>query len=98
MATIGSVVPILPAANLEASIGYYVAQLGFELQWRADGMASVLRGFTAAELSGLVRDATGVEPLVRGAPFWRLSASWRKRARPLPETNGPRLMSPQYGA
>jgi uncharacterized glyoxalase superfamily protein PhnB len=48
--TIGGVVPILRVADLDASIGYYLAQLGFELQWRGDGMASVKRDRTSIML------------------------------------------------
>src|ERR1700716_57461 len=43
-ATLGAVVPILPVADLATSVAYYVDQLGFELQWQSDPMASVKRG------------------------------------------------------
>ena len=43
---------------------------------RHDGMVSVLRGFTAAELERGVRAATGVLPEVRRRPGFRLTASW----------------------
>ncbi|HXT31012.1 MAG TPA: VOC family protein [Vicinamibacterales bacterium] len=49
-ATIGGVVPILRVADLDASIGYYAAQLGFIQQWRSDGMASVARDRTSIML------------------------------------------------
>ena len=70
-----------------AAGGWWVASslLGFHEVTRADGMTSVLRGFTGPELSDLVQQATGTAPLVRGTPFWRLNASWYKQARPLPE-------------
>ena len=48
--TTGGVVPILRVADLEASTRYYVAQLGFELDWRSGGMASVRRDRTAIML------------------------------------------------
>lgn len=47
---------------------------------RADGMLSVLKGFTATELSSLVHTATGVRPHVSHRLGWRLTASWAKRA------------------
>jgi uncharacterized glyoxalase superfamily protein PhnB len=49
-ATLGGVVPILRAANLEASIAYYTAQLGFTVQWRSDSVASVCRDRTSVML------------------------------------------------
>ena len=45
---------------------------------RKDGVTSVMRGFTADELSRLVREATGVRPTIRESRFWRLTATWRK--------------------
>jgi hypothetical protein len=56
------------------------AALGFHPVTRADGVASVLRGFTAAELGTLVHQAVGVRPRVERSPFWRLVATWDKRA------------------
>ena len=49
---------------------------------RHDGVVSVLRGFTASELSELVREATGVDPAVRRRLGWRLTASWRPSPAP----------------
>lgn len=49
-ATLGGVVPILRVANIDTSIAYYTAQLGFEVQWRTDGMASVRRDRTSIML------------------------------------------------
>jgi uncharacterized glyoxalase superfamily protein PhnB len=40
---LGGVVPILRIASLDTSIGYYVEQLGFALQWRFEPAASVKR-------------------------------------------------------
>ena len=48
--TIGGVVPILRVADLDASIGYYTARLGFGEQWRSDGVASVRRDRTSIML------------------------------------------------
>jgi len=42
-ATLGGIVPILRVADLEASVAYYVECLGFNVQWRADPVASVGR-------------------------------------------------------
>jgi len=41
--SLGACIPILPVADLGASVAYYVERLGFELQWRAETMASVGR-------------------------------------------------------
>ena len=48
--TVGGVVPILRVANLDTSVEYYVARLGFEIQWKSDGMISVRRGRTSLML------------------------------------------------
>lgn len=50
--------------------------LGFHSVSRHDGVVSIQRGFTAAELGDLVRDATGATPRVVRRLFFRLSASW----------------------
>ena len=42
-ATLGGATPILRVAHLDASVSYYVDRLGFQLQWRADPVASVAR-------------------------------------------------------
>src|SRR3954466_10263512 len=36
--------PILPVANLQASLDYYINVLGFKVNWQAVGFASVSRG------------------------------------------------------
>ncbi len=43
---------------------------------RHDGVTSILRGFTGAELQSLVLDAVGVHPTVRRRLGFRLTASW----------------------
>ncbi len=48
--TTGGATPILRVVSLETSIAYYIAQLGFELEWRSDGMASVRRHRTSVML------------------------------------------------
>lgn len=50
--------------------------LGFHPVSRADGMLSVLKGFTAGELKALVRTASGQPPVVRHRLGWRITASW----------------------
>ncbi len=47
----GGVTPILRVANLDASVEYYVEKLGFVLQWRDGGFASVKRGRASVMLS-----------------------------------------------
>ena len=42
-ASIGRAIPILRVASLDASVDYYVTCLGFEREWRSQGMASVRR-------------------------------------------------------
>ena len=49
-ASLGGVVPILRVAHLETSIAYYTTQLGFEVQWRSDAVASVRRDRTSVML------------------------------------------------
>ena len=63
-----------------AAGGFWLAGvlLRFHSVTRADGVTSVLRGFTGPELSAMVRDVTGVTPRLRQGAFWRLSVTWRK--------------------
>ena len=49
-ATTGHAIPLLRVASLDASLAYYVAQLGFEVEWRSDPVASVRRSQTAVML------------------------------------------------
>jgi len=49
-ATTGGAIPILRVANLEASIEYYLRQLGFSLEWQSEGFVSVRRDRTAIML------------------------------------------------
>ena len=61
-----------------AAAGLWVASypLGFHPVSRHDGVVSVMRGFTAAELTAAVHQAVGVRPAVRRRLGWRLTASW----------------------
>jgi len=52
--------------------------LGFHPVTRQDGVTSVYRGFTAAELRALVGSVTGVAPRSRRDLFWRLTVWWTK--------------------
>lgn len=54
------------------------AALRFHPVTRHDGVVSVMRGFTAADLREIVRQATGVDPRIERSMFWRLAAVWRK--------------------
>jgi uncharacterized glyoxalase superfamily protein PhnB len=49
--TTGSATPILRVASLDASLAYYVERLGFEVQWSAQGFASIKRDHTSFMLS-----------------------------------------------
>jgi ubiquinone/menaquinone biosynthesis C-methylase UbiE len=62
-----------------AAAGFWLASfpLGFHPVTRHDGVVSVFRGFTAAELRSLVRETTGVLPVVHHHLGFRLTASWR---------------------
>jgi SAM-dependent methyltransferase len=61
-----------------AAIGFWLISfpLRFHRVTRHDGPVSVLRGFTASELRGVVRAATGATPLVRSRLGFRLTARW----------------------
>lgn len=65
-----------------AAAGFWLASvaLGFHPVTRRDGVTSVFRGFTADELRALVREVTGVTPVVRRGIFWRLAATWPAQA------------------
>jgi len=61
-----------------AAAGIWLASfpLRFHPISRHDGVLSVLRGFTAAELSAHVVRATGTVPAVSRRLGWRVTASW----------------------
>lgn len=61
-----------------AAAGFWLVSfpLRFHRVTRHDGVVSVLRGFTAAELDRIVRDATGVPPRIRRRLGYRLTARW----------------------
>jgi SAM-dependent methyltransferase len=52
--------------------------LGFHPVSRHDGMLSILRGFTAPELSHAVHHAVGVRPAVQHRLGWRVTARWSR--------------------
>jgi ubiquinone/menaquinone biosynthesis C-methylase UbiE len=65
-----------------AACGFWLVSwpLAFSRVTRHDGTLSVLRGFTAAELSRHIQLATGRRATVRRHLGWRLTASWEKCA------------------
>ena len=65
-----------------AMAGFWLVSfpLRFHPITRHDGVLSVLRGFTADELRGIVREATGADPRVRRHFGWRLTACTPARA------------------
>jgi SAM-dependent methyltransferase len=73
-----------------AAGGFWLASwaLRFHPVTRHDGTLSVLRGFTPGELRLMVREAVGVEPVVRRWTGWRLTASWRPAATAPPTAPG----------
>jgi 2-polyprenyl-3-methyl-5-hydroxy-6-metoxy-1,4-benzoquinol methylase len=71
-----------------AAAGIWLASwpLRFHPVSRHDGVVSVLRGFTRAELSAAVSSAVGVAPRVRRHRGFRVTASWTPRS--LADSNG----------
>jgi len=61
-----------------AAAGFWIVSvvLRFHPVTRHDGVVSVLRGFTAVELEGLVKTATGATPRVQRRLGYRLTARW----------------------
>ncbi|HEX9894684.1 MAG TPA: methyltransferase domain-containing protein [Gemmatimonadales bacterium] len=61
-----------------AAAGFWIGSrlLGFDPVTRADGLTSLRRGFTAAELAALLRQS-GIETPVVRRPGARLVAAWR---------------------
>ncbi len=62
-----------------AAAGFWISSfpLCFHRVTRHDGVLSVLRGYTAAELSSAVIGAVGVKPEVHQRLGFRLTTSWR---------------------
>lgn len=81
VARVGAVVADL-RRSWAAWAGIWAASwpLGFHPVSRHDGMVSVLRGFTPAELAAHVREATGAAPVVRSRVGFRVTGSWAPRA------------------
>lgn len=67
-----------------AAGGFWAASfpLGFHPVSRHDGVLSVLRGFTPAELRDTIHRATGVVPVVTRRLGWRVTATWRPASTP----------------
>jgi ubiquinone/menaquinone biosynthesis C-methylase UbiE len=65
--------------GLVPAVGFWLASFVFRFHWatRLDGVTSVMRGFTTAELETLVRSVTGTTPVVRRGLFWRVTAAWK---------------------
>jgi hypothetical protein len=61
-----------------AAAGFWIVAnvLRFDRVTRHDGVVSVLRGFTAAELRDVVKAETGVTPAIRRRLGYRLTARW----------------------
>jgi SAM-dependent methyltransferase len=64
-----------------AAGGFWLASfpLQFHPVTRHDGVVSVMRGFTAAELADTVEDAIGTRPLVHQRHGFRLTTHWTPR-------------------
>jgi predicted nicotinamide N-methyase len=65
-----------------AMAGFWVGSrlLGFDSATREDGLTSVRRGFTAAELAALL-DRAGIHARIERTPGFRLVATWTTGAR-----------------
>jgi SAM-dependent methyltransferase len=78
VARVGVVVHDLRRSRLAAAGIWAISfPLGFHPISRHDGVTSVLRGFTRAELRTLVYDSTGAHPRVSRHLGYRLVGSWR---------------------
>lgn len=66
-----------------AAAGFWLASfpLRFHRVTRHDGVLSVMRGYTGAELGTAVRDATRVQPSVRRRLGFRMTTSWTPTGR-----------------
>ena len=66
-----------------AAGGFWLASfpLRFHRVTRHDGVLSVMRGYTPAELSRVVFDAVGIAPAVIRRPGFRVTTSWAPTAR-----------------
>lgn len=62
-----------------AALGFWIVSfpLRFHRVTRHDGVTSVLRGFTRAELRCIIERATGATPIVTSRLGYRLTACWR---------------------
>ena len=65
-----------------AAIGFWTVSwlLRFHRVTRHDGVVSVMRGFTADELSKLVQSAAGAVPVVQRRLGFRITARWMREA------------------
>jgi SAM-dependent methyltransferase len=64
-----------------AAAGFWLVSfpMRFHAVTRHDGVVSVLRGFTVAELHGIIRAGAGVSPVVTRRLGYRLTARWTPR-------------------
>jgi ubiquinone/menaquinone biosynthesis C-methylase UbiE len=71
-----------------AAAGIWIASfvLAFHPVSRHDGVVSVMRGFRAHELRGLVESTVGQRPAVRYRLGYRVTASWTPLAASLPRS------------
>lgn len=84
-------VPIFRVENLDASVAYYEDRLGFQLQWRADPLASVGRDRTSIMLSEADQGHPGTWVWIAADDVDELYAELRARGAYLrhPPTNYP---------
>ena len=90
-ATLGGETPILRVESLDTSVAYYVEQLGFQLQWRADPLASVGRDRASLMLSEGDQGHAGTWVWIAASDVDDLYAEFRARGARLrhPPTNYP---------
>jgi hypothetical protein len=88
-ATLGGETPIFRVENLDTSVAYYVEQLGFQLQWRSDPLASVGRDRASLMLSERDQGHAGTWVWIAASDVDELYTEFRARGARLrhPPTN-----------
>lgn len=90
-ATLGGATPIFRVADVEVSLAYYVERLGFAVEWRDGGVASVRRGDAALMLCADDQGHAGTWAWIATSDVDRLYAELAERGARLrhPPTNYP---------
>ena len=88
---LGGAIPIFRVSNLEESISYYLDRLGFSVQWRTEGYASVTRDRTSIMLCEGGQGHSGTWIWIPARDVDALYEEFRQRGAKLrhPPTNHP---------